>query len=85
MVNSSSGHKPDPATIRALAASPRLPIAKQRRLSFLMERSRETTLTAKETAELEIMLDDVDRKSFWMLAGALARKQSARKRASATK
>jgi hypothetical protein len=63
--------------IRSLAASPRLPAARQRRLDQLIDKSRESGLTSKESAELERMLEFVDRKSFWMLARALARQRSA--------
>ena len=77
--------KPAHAALRALAASPRLPAVQQRRLSQLMDKSRETSLSAKENIELETMLDDIDRKSFWMLARALVHKRSAGKRRTASK
>ena len=50
-----------------------------------MDKSRETSLSAKENIELETMLDDIDRKSFWMLARALVHKRSAGKRRTASK
>jgi hypothetical protein len=36
-----------------------------------MEKSRESALSAAESAELESMLDEINRKSFWTLAQAL--------------
>lgn len=75
-----SATRADATTIRALAASPRLPAARQRRLSLLMEKSRESSLSARENAELESMLDHIDRKSFWMLARVLVQKRAASKR-----
>jgi hypothetical protein len=84
MGNSFSAGSPADATIRALASSPRLPVARQRRLSRLVEKSRESRLSTKENAELESMLDEIDRKSFWMLARVLVQKRTA-KRQTATK
>jgi hypothetical protein len=83
MANSIISRRSADATIRALAASPRLPAARQRRLSQLMKQSRESSLSARENAELESMLDEIDRKSFWMLARVLVKKRAAAKRQSA--
>jgi hypothetical protein len=63
--------------IRSLAASPRLPAARQKRLDRLIDKSRESSLTSKESAELERMLEFVDRKSFWMLARTVAQQRPA--------
>jgi hypothetical protein len=66
--------------------SPRLSAPRQRRLDQLLDKSQESSLSEKESAELEAMLDEVDRKSFWMVARALAKKRNAPvRRASATK
>jgi len=65
------------APSRALAKGPRLPRARQRRLDQLLQKGQDGSLTKKESAELESMLDDVDRKSFWMLARALVEKRNA--------
>jgi len=65
------------AAIRSLAKSPRLPAARQRRLDQLLDKGREASLSAKESAELEAMLDGIDRKSFWMVARALVEKRNA--------
>ena len=62
---------------RSLAKSSRLPPARQRRLHQLLDKSQEASLSAKESAELESMLDDIDRKSFWMVARALVEKRNA--------
>jgi hypothetical protein len=65
------------AAFRSLAKSPRLPAARQRRLDRLLDKSQEATLSAKESAELETMLDSIDRKSFWMVARSLVEKRNA--------
>jgi hypothetical protein len=85
MANSALTRGSSHSAVRALAASPRLPAGQQRRLSQLMEKSRESPLSTKENAELECMLEDIDRKSFWMLARALVQNRAARKRQSALK
>jgi len=78
----SAGHPAD-ATIRALASSPRLPAARQRRLSHLIDKGRESRLSLKEEAELESMLDEIDRKSFWMLARVLVQKRAGKRQTAA--
>ncbi|HZL35626.1 MAG TPA: hypothetical protein VFC78_09980 [Tepidisphaeraceae bacterium] len=77
MANSSTARSSTDSAVRALAASPRLPASSQRRLSRLMDKSRESSLSKKERAELESMLEDIDRKSFWMLARVLVQNYSA--------
>jgi hypothetical protein len=49
-------------------------------LDGLIDRSKSESLTTSEQRELEGLLEDVDRKSFWMLARQLvpARSKSAR-------
>jgi hypothetical protein len=79
MAKPSSTGKSTDASIRALAASPRLPASRQRRLSQLMDKSRDSLLSPKESAELESMLEEIDRKSFWMLARVLVQKRTAGK------
>ena len=76
MAKHSPSGKPSDAIIRALAASPRLPASRQRRLSQLMDKSRDSLLSPKESAELELMLEEIDRKSFWMLARVLIQKRT---------
>jgi hypothetical protein len=49
-----------------------------------MEKSRESWLSAKENSELESILDDIDRKSFWMLARVLVQKRAGDRRPSAS-
>jgi hypothetical protein len=71
--------------VRALAAGPRLPATRHRRLLQLIKKSRESTLSVKEMAELESVLDDIDRKSFWMLARVLVQKRAGGKRQPASK
>ena len=63
--------------VRGLEKRPRLPMARQRRLDELLQKGRDGSLTKKESAELEGMLEEVDRKSFWMLARALVEKRNA--------
>jgi hypothetical protein len=60
-----------------LTKSARLPAARQRRLDRLLDKNREASLTSKESAELEAMLDDIDRKSFWKVARALVEHRNA--------
>ena len=54
-----------------------MPAERQKRLDQLLGKSQESSLTAKESAELEAMLDDIDRKSFWMVARALTAQRNA--------
>ncbi|HSU65779.1 MAG TPA: hypothetical protein VLJ39_02805 [Tepidisphaeraceae bacterium] len=54
-----------------------MPAARQRRLDQLLGKSQESSLSAKESAELETMLDDIDRKSFWMVARTLTEQRNA--------
>ena len=61
------------AATRSLTKSPRLPAARQRRLDQLLHKGQDGALTRKESAELEGLLDEIDRKSFWMLARARIR------------
>ena len=61
---------------RSLAKGPRLPAPRQRRLDQLLHKGQDGSLTKKESAELEGMLDEIDRKSFWMLARALVEKRN---------
>jgi hypothetical protein len=70
-------HAPKATAIGSLAKSPRLPVSRQRRLNLLLEKNKDAPLSAKESAELEAMLDDIDRKSFWMVARALVEKRNA--------
>ena len=67
-----SGANSSPTSMRALTKSAHLPAARQRRLDFLLDKGRESSLSAKESAELETMLDEIDRKSFWKVAHAVA-------------
>jgi hypothetical protein len=60
-----------------LQTAPRLPKAQQRRLDKLIEKGTEAQLSASESAELEAMLEHVDRQTFWMLARLLARRPGA--------
>jgi len=53
--------------------SPKMPPARQRRLDTLIDRAKTQGLTLKEEAELQEMLEDVDRKSFWLVARLIAR------------
>ena len=48
-----------------------MPARRQRRLDQLLEKNRKAMLTEKESAELEAILDEVDRKSFWKIARML--------------
>jgi len=57
----------------------RMPAAEQRRLNALIDRSKTDGLTAKEQLELERLLDEVDRKSFWMLARKLVQSRATRR------
>ena len=41
-----------------------------------MDKSRDSLLSPKESAELESMLEEIDRKSFWMLARVLIQKRT---------
>jgi len=43
----------------------------------LLHKGQSGLLTKKESAELEEMLEEIDRKSFWMLARALVEKRNA--------
>lgn len=61
----------------ALAKSSRLPATRQRRLDQLLEKGQESSLSRKESAELEAMLDEIDRKSFWKVARALVQQRNA--------
>ena len=45
----------------------------QRRLDTLIGRAKKAELTNEEKAELEDLLEDVDRKSFWLVARLIAR------------
>ena len=58
-----------------MAKGPRLPAPRQRRLDQLLHKGQDGSLTKKESAELEGMLDEIDRNSFWVLARVLARVQ----------
>lgn len=70
---------------RALAKSPRLPAARQQRLDQLLQKGQDGSLNKKESAELEAMLDEIDRKSFWMLARALVAKRNVARSSSSRK
>lgn len=59
------------------AASPRMPAARQRRLDALIARAKNGELSVKEDTELQALLEDVDRKSFWLLARLIARQNRA--------
>jgi hypothetical protein len=59
-------------TAAQLASAPRLPKPRQRRLDDLLSKGSEGRLSVSESAELESMLEHVDRQSFWMLARMLA-------------
>ncbi|HWE92751.1 MAG TPA: hypothetical protein VG269_02150 [Tepidisphaeraceae bacterium] len=58
------------AASEVLAKGPRLSAARQRRLDQLLDKNRESALSTDEATELESMLDEVDRKSFWKVARA---------------
>lgn len=59
------------ASGRSLAG--RMPPDQQRRLNHLLDKGREVGLSRAEQAELERILDEVDRRSFWMLARKMLR------------
>jgi len=59
------------------AASPRMSAARQRKLDQLIARAKSGELTVKEEAELQGLLEDVDRKSFWLVARLIARQNRA--------
>lgn len=59
--------------IRVGGSARKLPVRRQRRLNQLLDDVREKGLSRSEQMELEAMLDDVDRKSFWMLARVVLR------------
>ena len=60
------------ASGRSLAG--RMPPDQQRRLNHLLDKGREVGLSRAEQAELEGILDEVDRRSFWMLARKMLRR-----------
>jgi hypothetical protein len=47
--------------------------ARQRKLDILIARAKTGELSNKEEAELQGLLEDVDRKSFWLVARLIAR------------
>ena len=59
------------AARRALANGPRLSPTRQKRLEALLDKSHNASLSPKESSELEAMLEEIDRKSFWKVARAL--------------
>jgi hypothetical protein len=71
-------NRPSAMILRVLENCPHMPAARQRRLSLLMGKNQDSSLSAKESAELEAMLDEVDRKSFWMLARVLVQHRAGR-------
>lgn len=56
---------------------PKLSAARQRRLDELIDKNRDSSLSARESAELEAILDEIDRKSFWRVARALVAQRNA--------
>jgi hypothetical protein len=49
-------------------AGGRMPPAQQRRLDYLLHKGRTKGLHLSEQRELEAILEEIDRRSFWMLA-----------------
>jgi hypothetical protein len=64
------------AASAALAKGSRLPATRQRRLDQLLAKGQESSLSRNEAAELEAMLDEIDRKSFWKVARALVEQRN---------
>jgi len=54
----------------------RMPPNQQRRLNHLLEKGRDAGLNRAEQRELEQILDDVDRRSFWLLARRMLQRRS---------
>ncbi len=60
------------ARIRAIVRKmPKMPSLQNRRLTFLMEESKDRRLTNGEDKELRALLDLVDRQTYWNLAKAI--------------
>jgi hypothetical protein len=57
---------------------------RQRRLDQLLDKAGEGPLTLKERRELQTILDEVNRKTFWGLADVLMRRLDRRARRAAS-
>jgi len=63
---------------------PRISAGRQSRLTALLEKVGEVGLTLRERAELERLLFEVDRRTFWGLADMLMTQLDRRRRRQAT-
>jgi hypothetical protein len=57
-----------------------MPASRARRLYALIDKAKSGNVTASEKRELESMLEEVDRRSFWMLAERLIETRSGRRK-----
>ena len=73
MLQKSSSRSTGSASINgSLRGAARMSVAMQRRLDALIDKTKRQPLTATEQNQLDKLLEEVDRKSFWMLARAVA-------------
>jgi hypothetical protein len=70
--NKTGRSKPRAARIMAIVRKmPKMPAAKSRRLTALIEKGKRARLTKKEDREVRALLDQMDRQSYWNLAQAI--------------
>jgi hypothetical protein len=62
---------PKPTVRQLIGREPKMPAAQSRRLNELLDRSKEGRLSARERRELGLLVENVDRQSFLMVANAL--------------
>ena len=62
---------PKPTIRQLIRREPRMPAAQSRRLNELLERSKMGRLSVSERKQLSLLVENVDRQNFLMVANAL--------------